>query len=135
MHQAASSDRQDSLRVLIADDEQPLRLLVRVNLELDGIGVVEAEDGQRAVELALADPPDAVVLDISMPSLDGWQVAERLRAHEETADVPIIFLTATTDPESARRAQAEGALFVSKPFNPLELATIVRGASPANVAS
>ena len=122
----ASSDPQDELRVLIADDEQPIRLMMRVNLEAEGIAVVEAEDGQRAVELAVADPPDVALLDIFMPSLDGWQVAERLRAHEPTADVPIIFLTAQPTQDFERRAQADGALFVPKPFDPVHLPTLVR---------
>jgi DNA-binding response OmpR family regulator len=128
MRQAERSATQAPLRVLIADDEQPIRLMVRVNLEVDGIDVIEAEDGERAVELALADPPDAAILDIFMPALDGWQVAESLRAHTATAGVPIIFLTAMTSLEYERRARAAGAWFVAKPFDPLRLPTIVRDA-------
>jgi len=128
VNQAASSAKQDARRVLIADDEESIRLLVRMSLELEGIGVVEAEDGHRAVELARADPPDAVILDILMPSLDGWGVAEALRAHEATVDVPIIFLTALADMKNQRRAEAAGAWFIAKPFNPFELAAIVQGA-------
>ncbi len=136
MNEAASSGRRDApRRVLIADDEESIRLLVRMSLELEGMGVVEAEDGQRAVELALADPPDAVILDILMPSLDGWGVAEALRANEATVDVPIIFLTALADAKNQRRADTVGGLFVAKPFNPFELATIVRTAISRRVSA
>lgn len=77
-------------------------------------------------ELAVADPPDAALLDIFMPSLDGWHVAERLRTHTATADVPIIFLTAPPSQAYERRAEAEGACYVPKPFDPVRLPTIVR---------
>jgi DNA-binding response OmpR family regulator len=118
-----------SVRVLIADDERPIRLLCRVNLELEGMHVVEAADGAEAVELALSAPPDVVVLDVAMPRLDGWQVAERLRAEPATEGVAIVFLTAMTNEESQHRARAWNGVFVPKPFNPLELAAVVQRAS------
>jgi CheY-like chemotaxis protein len=117
------------MRVLVADDERPIRLLCRVNLELEGMRVVEAADGREAVELALADPPDVAVLDVAMPGLDGWQVADRLRAEESTQSVAVVFLTAMTGPAAERAAKERGAVFVAKPFNPLDLAVVVRRAS------
>ena len=118
----------ESLRVLVADDEPSIRLLVRTSLEGEGIAVVEAADGNEAIEQALRDPPDAAILDILMPVLNGWQVAERLRADPATAHIPIIFLTALNNSDNERRAKADGAWFVPKPFNPLQLPIVVRDA-------
>ncbi|MGH2935632.1 MAG: response regulator [Gaiellaceae bacterium] len=124
-----ASETSAAIRVLVADDERPIRLLCRVNLELEGMEVVEAADGSQAVEQALADPPDVAVLDVAMPGLDGWQVAERLRQEERTRSVAVVFLTAMTGPDAERLAKERGGMFVAKPFNPLELAGIVRRAS------
>ncbi|HEY2555925.1 MAG TPA: response regulator [Diaminobutyricibacter sp.] len=117
------------LRVLIADDEQAIRLMCRVNLELDGIEVIEAADGVEAVGLALARQPDVAILDIRMPLLDGWQVADRLRASPATSAVALIFLTAETGDDAKARARERGALLIGKPFNPLQLAVIAVAAA------
>lgn len=117
------------LRVLVADDEPPLRLLVRVSLEFEGMRVIEAADGREAVARALTAPPDVAVLDVMMPRLDGFAVAERLREHEQTADTALIFLTALTNTETTRRADELGALFLPKPFDPVELPHVVRRAA------
>jgi CheY-like chemotaxis protein len=122
-------DGSAGIRVLIADDERPIRLLCRVNLELEGMRVIEAVNGREAVELALAEPPDVALLDISMPGLDGWEVADRLRQSEPTRDVALVFLTAMVGPESERLARARDGVFVPKPFDPLELAVVVRRAA------
>ncbi len=90
--------------------------------------VVEAADGAEAVELALAAPPDVAVLDVAMPRLDGWQVAERLRADPATERIALVFLTAMTNQDSQDLARAWNGVFVPKPFNPLELAAIVQRA-------
>ncbi len=113
-------------RVLIIDDEAPIRLLCRVNLEAEGIEVREAADGARGLELAGADPPDAIILDVMMPGLDGWAVAERLAGDPTTSRVPILFLTARADlRDRARALELGGVDYVTKPFNPLELARTV----------
>lgn len=114
-------------RVLIIDDETPIRLLCRVNLEAEGIEVREAADGAQGLELAAADPPDAIILDVMMPGLDGWAVAERLANSPTTSRVPILFLTARADlRDRARALELGGVDYVTKPFNPLELAGTVR---------
>jgi len=114
-------------RVLIIDDETPIRLLCRVNLEAEGIEVREAADGAQGLELAAADPPDAIILDVMMPGLDGWAVAERLANGPTTSRVPILFLTARADlRDRARALELGGVDYVTKPFNPLELAGTVR---------
>jgi CheY-like chemotaxis protein len=113
------------LRVLVVDDDPSIRLLCRVNLEAAGHLVDEAADGREAIEAALDAPPDVAVLDVMMPGIDGWQVAARLRDSEPTANVAVVFLTAMTGAGARERAEDLGATYVSKPFNPLELADIV----------
>src|SRR5256886_14355759 len=81
-------------RVLVIDDEAPIRLLCRVNLEAEGMRVLEAADGTTGLDLAREEQPDVVLLDVMMPGLDGWRVAEELLEDELTSGVPIIFLPA-----------------------------------------
>jgi DNA-binding response OmpR family regulator len=116
-----------SLRVLVVDDEAPIRLLCRVNLEAEGMTVLEAEDGRQGLEAARVENPDAILLDVMMPGLDGWNVAEELLGDEETRRTPIIFLTARADIRDRARGLGVGGLdYITKPFNPVELATLVR---------
>ena len=113
--------------VLVIDDEAPIRLLCRVNLEAEGMEVLEASDGLSGLELARSDPPDVILLDVMMPGLDGWQVAEQLLEDERTGSIPIVFLTARAEVrDRARGLDLGGIDYVSKPFNPLELAPLVR---------
>jgi DNA-binding response OmpR family regulator len=114
-------------QVLVIDDEAPIRLLCRVNLEAEGIDVLEAPDGPIGLELARREVPDAVLLDVMMPGLDGWAVAEQLLADERTREIPIIFLTARADLRDRARGMDVGGLeYITKPFNPIELASLVR---------
>jgi DNA-binding response OmpR family regulator len=115
------------MKTLIIDDEAPIRLLCKVNLEAEGIDVLEAGDGVTGLEVARSARPDAILLDVMMPGLDGWNVAEQLLADESTSAIPIIFLTARADLRDRVRGMDAGGLdYITKPFNPLELATIVR---------
>jgi DNA-binding response OmpR family regulator len=115
------------MKTLIVDDEAPIRLLCRVNLEAEGIEVLEAADGVSGLELARSERPDAILLDVMMPGLDGWNVAERLLTEEGTSAIPIIFLTARADlRDRVRGMDAGGVDYITKPFNPLELASLVR---------
>jgi putative two-component system response regulator len=114
------------LCVLVIDDEAPIRLLCRVNLEAEGKAVLEAESGERGLELALEERPDAILLDVMMPGLDGWTVAQRLLEDETTRRIPIIFLTARADIRDRARGLGAGGLdYITKPFNPVELAALV----------
>ena len=114
-------------RVLVIDDEAPIRLLCRVNLEAEGIEVLEAGDGPSGLELARVERPDVVLLDVMMPGLDGWRVAEQLLEDERTNRIPIIFLTARAEfRDRAKGLDIGGIDYVTKPFNPLELAPLVR---------
>jgi DNA-binding response OmpR family regulator len=115
------------VRVLVIDDEAPIRLLCRVNLEAEGISVLEAADGTTGLDLARNEQPDVVLLDVMMPGLDGWRVAEELLEDDRTSAIPIIFLTARAEfRDRARGLDIGGVDYVTKPFNPLELASLVR---------
>src|SRR5436305_7876143 len=114
-------------RVLVIDDEAPIRLLCRVNLEAEGMQVLEAADGPSGLDQAREHIPDVVLLDVMMPGLDGWRVAEQLLENERTNEIPIIFLTARAEfRDRARGLDIGGVDYVTKPFNPLELAPLVR---------
>jgi len=115
-------------KVLVIDDEAPIRLLCRVNLEAEGMSVLEAGDGPSGLEAAASGEPDVILLDVMMPGLDGWGVAEALLESEATAEIPIVFLTARAEVrDRARGLDIGGVDYITKPFNPVELAPLVRG--------
>ena len=115
------------MKVLVIDDEAPIRLLCRVNLEAEGIEVAEAGDGEEGLELARNEEPDAILLDVMLPGLHGWAVAERLLEDDKTSGIPVIFLTARADLRDRARGMDLGGIdYVTKPFNPVELAPLVR---------
>src|SRR5215471_3413095 len=115
-------------QVLVIDDEAPIRLLCRVNLEAEGMLVLEAADGPAGLDLARDRRPDIVLLDVMMPGLDVWRVAEQLLDDDRTSTIPIIFLTARAEfRDRARGLDIGGVDYVTKPFNPLDLASLVRG--------
>ena len=89
--------------------------------------VLEASDGPTGLEKARNDEPDVILLDVMMPGLDGWQVAEELIDGETTSAIPIVFLTARAEArDRARGLDLGGIDYVTKPFNPVELAPLVR---------
>ena len=112
-------------RVLVCDDTEQIRRLIRINLELEGYEVVEAVDGQEALEILqdMTQPlPDVITLDVIMPRRDGWWTVSTIRADPRLAPIPIVMVTASAQAED--RAQAEQATvdeFVTKPFDPGDL--------------
>jgi CheY-like chemotaxis protein len=113
--------------VLLVDDERSIRTICRVNLEGDGLSVTEAANGAEALEAVKRARPSVVLLDVMMPGVDGWNVAEQLAADAETQEIPVVFLSARASYEDRLRAQELGAVgYVVKPFDPLELAGVVR---------
>ena len=107
-------------RVLVVDDEADIREVVRLNLELDGHDVLEANGGFQALELARKELPDLVVLDVMMPGLDGWAVLAEMKADEsaELAQIPVIMLTARVGELDRIRGGIEGAVrYIAKPFS------------------
>lgn len=118
-----------SLRVLVCDDAAEIRQLIRINLELEGYEVVEASDGQVALEI-LQDTtqplPDVITLDALMPRRDGWWALSMIRADPRLKQIPIVMVTASVQPHD--RAQAERVAvdgFVAKPFEPDELLALI----------
>ncbi len=113
--------------ILVADDDRHVRRLIATTLEdVAGFDLVEAGDGEQAVELARRYRPAIVFLDVDMPRLDGIGACERLRRNRLTADATIVMLTATRTNAAARRADAAGAdLYLTKPFSPLDLLRLV----------
>ncbi|HEY3050183.1 MAG TPA: response regulator [Gaiellaceae bacterium] len=106
-------------RILIVDDESAIRLICRLNLESAGFETLEAEDGETALAVARAEQPDLVLLDIMLPGIDGWGVAEELAAAPETREIPVLFLSARSDRSDEARGHEVGALgYVTKPFDP-----------------
>ncbi len=101
--------------ILVADDEPKYAQLIRLNLEARGYEVLVAYDGYATIELALAHPPDLVILDVRMPKLDGYETCERIR---EFSNVPIIMLTALAEDTDKIKGLNLGADdYVTKPFN------------------
>ena len=114
-------------RVLVVDDDAPIRLLCRVNLEAEGMEVLEAADGADGLEKARAARPDVVLLDVMLPKLDGWHVAEALLEDPDTGEIPIVFLTARAElRDQAHGLEIGGVEYITKPFNPVELADVIR---------
>ena len=113
-------------RVLVIDDEPDVLLLCRVNLSHAGHEVLEALDGYRGVELARAEHPDAVVLDLMLPGIDGVEVLRLLAGHESTRAIPVMMLSAKTLQADRDRCHEAGALaYLTKPFSPVELTELV----------
>jgi CheY-like chemotaxis protein len=124
---AGRSTEQAAPIVLLVDDERAIRTICRVNLEADGLAVTEAADGAEALEEIRRQRPSLVLLDVMMPGVDGWTVAEHLATDADTRDIPVVFLSARAAHEDRLHAQELGAVgYVVKPFDPIELAGIVR---------
>ena len=114
-------------RVLVVDDTENVRELIRVNLELEGFEVHVACDGQEALDVVADVAPDLITMDVMMPRLDGLAAAARLKASAVTAGIPIVMVTAraqTTDRAAGRAVGVDA--YLTKPFDPDELVRTVR---------
>jgi CheY-like chemotaxis protein len=113
-------------RVLVVDDEPDVLLLCRLNLQQRGHELLEASEGGRALELARERHPDAIVLDLMMPGINGYDVLEALQADDTTSDIPVLVLTAKSLRADRERSHVLGAsAFLTKPFMPSELCEMV----------
>jgi DNA-binding response OmpR family regulator len=113
--------------VLAADDDEDILALVAFRLERSGYTVIQARDGQEALDLALSEKPDLAVLDVMMPKLDGFELTRRLRSEAATSRMPIILLTARAqDTDVAQGFEAGADDYIRKPFSPQELRTRVQ---------
>jgi len=127
----AREGRKPVATVLVVDDEQPIVDLVRFTLEDERVQVVEAADGLKALEVARERPPDLVLLDVQMPRLDGFEVCHRLRREPGLERTRIVMLTAAAQEADRARAAAAGADdYLTKPFSPLKLLSLVRALLP-----
>src|SRR5262245_9686880 len=117
--------------ILVVDDEPTILELVRYTLEDERITVIEAADGMEALERARTTRPDLIFLDVQMPRLDGFEVCRRLREDPTLADVRVVMLTAAGQEADRARGFAAGANdYLTKPFSPLALFTLVRSLLP-----
>lgn len=115
--------------VLVVDDEPDILMMVRHALRLAGYRVVEAETGEAAVEILERERPDAILLDLRLPGMDGWGVLGVARRLPSTADVPIVIMSAHATPSTRERAIEAGcAAYLTKPFTIEELTGAVETA-------
>jgi CheY-like chemotaxis protein len=123
----AGQDPGEGVRVLVVDDDDVIRQLICVNLELEGFEVHMAVDGLDALEKVREVDPAVVTLDIMMPRLDGWDAAARLRSDPETAHVKVVLLSARAQEADIKRGSRLGVdHYLTKPFDPDELISVVR---------
>jgi DNA-binding response OmpR family regulator len=111
-------------KILAVDDEPSIVKLIATTLRARGHEVLEATNGQMALEKAEKDSPDLILLDIMMPRMDGREVRRRLRSKRSTADIPVVYLSAVGDFESQLKGMEEDDLtdYITKPFTPGDLA-------------
>ena len=113
--------------VLIAEDQADLRQLYAEHLAISGFDVIEARDGAEAIDRTSSELPDVILMDLSMPIIDGWEATKRLKADTRTAHIPIVALTAHDGSGELERATTAGCdWFVPKPCPPDALITEVR---------
>ncbi len=113
-------------RVMVVDDDPVILHLVVMNLELEGHEVVTATTGPDALEIARTQRPQALLLDVMLPDIDGFEVCRTLQQNATTAAIPVVLLSARALASDVERGLAAGAVeYVTKPFDPLELVATV----------
>jgi len=121
-----SDAKRTAARILVVEDDPDNRRIVVKVLAVDGYTTLEAADGESAVALARREHPDAILMDLAMPGVDGWEAARRLKADPATADIPIVALTAFAlrgDEDRAREAGCDA--YLSKPCRPQAIRDVV----------
>ena len=114
-------------KILAVDDEKHIVRLVQINLVKEGYEVTTATNGREALESVAASRPDLIVMDVMMPEMDGFEALQKLKDNSETANIPVIMLTAKAQDADVFKGWQSGAdLYLTKPFNPSELLTFVR---------
>lgn len=111
-----------SKKILVIDDEETVRKVLRIHLGKDGYEVREAGDGEEAIEQLKKNNFDLLICDIMMPKMDGWEVLRAVRSHPRTKDIPVIFLTAKDQDSDMFKGYEMGAnYYVTKPFTKSQL--------------
>jgi DNA-binding response OmpR family regulator len=114
-------------RILAVDDEPHILKLVAFSLKAGGFEVIEANDGLSAIEIAQAEQPDLILLDVMMPVLDGFEACRRLKQDPATSEIPVVMLTAKTQLSEQKAGLDSGALgYICKPFTPKDLVAQVQ---------
>ena len=116
------------LKVLLVEDDEDTRLVMRLQLEEQGFIVLEAADGQVGVDLAIDESPDVVLMDLTLPVMDGFHAATRIREHNSLRDIPIIAVTAHHETDFRSDAQTSGfSAYVTKPIDFNFLKELIEG--------
>ncbi|KAA1423831.1 response regulator [Mumia zhuanghuii] len=114
-------------RVLVVDDTDSIRLLLRTNFELEGWTVLEAADGLECLDVVVDTRPDVVTIDVVMPRMDGLDTVRALRRSPSTKDIPVVMVTTQVQAHDLQRGQDVGVdAYVTKPFDPMVLVRTVR---------
>jgi DNA-binding response OmpR family regulator len=113
--------------VLAADDDPVILRLIEVNLALEGFEVATATRGEDVLAKAKEVGPDVILLDVMMPGMTGWDIAQHLKEDGATSTIPVVLLSARTQDEDRRRGEELGvAAYVNKPFDPADLVGTIR---------
>jgi CheY-like chemotaxis protein len=113
-------------RILVCDDDPVILRLLQVNLELEGYEVLLAHHGEKAIEIAVDEHPDLVILDIMMPRMDGYQTCQMIKSQDETRDIPVVFLSAKAQQSDIEKGKSFGVDdYLTKPFDPSDLIAVV----------
>ena len=114
-------------RVLVVDDDEVIRRLIAVNLQLEGFEVETAVDGQDCLDKVTEIDPDVITLDVMMPRMDGWETAVQLRRSPGTAHIKVVLITARAQEDDKTHGARVGAdAYLTKPFDPDEMIRVVR---------
>jgi two-component system, cell cycle response regulator DivK len=109
-------------RILVVDDHEDNRQILRVLLASAGYIMIEAQNGEAALAAALSERPDLILMDIQLPDLDGYEVTRRIKSNPRSHDVPIIAVTSYALSDDERKALAAGCIaYVAKPYSPMQL--------------
>ncbi len=113
-------------KILLADDEEDVKIVLKMYLETKDFEVVTAYDGLDAIDQARREKPDVILLDIMMPVLDGFEVCRRLKADPDTQNIPVIMVSAASHAESVQKGIKVGAAdYIVKPFDPEALEKLI----------
>ena len=114
-------------RILLVDDSRTVQMITRTLLAREAYDVAVAPDGAEGVRMALADPPDLILMDVVMPRMDGFEACRVLRSHEETRSIPIIIVTTRGESANVEAGESCGCSdYVTKPINAAELLAKIR---------
>jgi len=115
-------------KILVADDEHNIRHILDFSLHAEGFDVLSAHNGEDAFDLAVAELPHLIILDVMMPGQSGIETCQRLKAEERTRNIPVILLTARASREDRELGEQAGADdYITKPFSPQKVISTVQG--------